>query len=182
MTNIFIIVRTRRGFRKACIRGFVGSVQLSINPSNGRDLDRSSEIAEAFHRDKEGLNNYFKEKEDSIRRDYRQDSNSAAVDGVQASELHSWQVNRDDLLEQLNDQKDDVFDLASVYDSNSDDEGSSVNSNSSNNNNASSPGNRVNETSNVNEAESVSENSSYYPQDSSDVAQTDFSSFEPFED
>ena len=59
MTNIIITVRTRRGFRKACFRGFVSSVPLSVNPSNGRDLDRSSEIADTYHGDKNGLNAYF---------------------------------------------------------------------------------------------------------------------------
>ena len=89
MTNIIITVRTRRGFRKACFRGFVSSVPLSVNPSNGRDLDRSSEIADTYHGDKNGLNAYFTDKEASIRRDYRDDSNSAAAEGVPASELQS---------------------------------------------------------------------------------------------
>ncbi|TKW60353.1 MAG: hypothetical protein DI638_10555 [Gemella sp.] len=89
MTNIFIIVRTRKGFRKACIRGFVRSVPLSVNPENGRDLDRSADIADAYHGDKDALETYFRDKEASIRRDYREDTNSAAIDGVKASELHS---------------------------------------------------------------------------------------------
>lgn len=181
MTNIFIIVRTRKGFRKACIRGFVRSVPLSVNPENGRDLDRSADIADAYHGDKDALETYFRDKKASIRRDYREDTNSAAIDGVKASELHSWQVNRDDLLEQLEEQKDDVFDLASVTYSSSEDEDSSedvansVDENMSSHNNTSSP-------SNLNAVESVSEDSSYHPQDTSDVVQTDYTSFEPFDD
>ena len=148
---------------------------LAVNPNNGTELDRSADIAERFYKDKDGLNNYFTDKESSIRRDYREDSNSAAVEGVPASELHNWQLSRDDLLEQLKDQKDDVFDLASISDGSSDDETASVNNSTSSNINASSPGNGVTESSNVND-------SSNYPQDSSEVVQTDFSSFEPFDD
>jgi len=184
MTNIVIIVRTRKGFRKACIRGYIRSMPLAVNANNGTELDRSADIAETFYKDKDGLNTYFSDKESSIRREYRQDSNSAAVEGVPASELHNWQLSRDDLLEQLKDQKDDVFDLASVSDESSDDESASVNNNNSTSNyiNASSPGSGVTGTSNVNDVEAASNDSSYHPQDSSEVVQTDFSSFEPFDD
>ena len=184
MTNIVIIVRTRKGFRKACIRGYIRSTPLAINANNGTELDRSADIAETFYKDKEGLNTYFTDKECSIRREYRKDSNSAAVEGVPASELHNWQVSRDDLLEQLKEQKDDVFDLASVSDDSSDDETASVNNNNSTSNyiNASSPGSGVTGTSNVNNVESASNGSSHHPQDTSEVVQTDFSSFEPFDD
>lgn len=194
MTNFIIVVRTRRGFRKTCIRGFVRSLPVSVNPENGRDLDRSADIADAYHGDKNALNTYFRDKEASIRRDYREDSNSGAIHGVTASELQSWQENRDDLLEQLEEQKDDVFELASVsYSSSesednsesedlSDNEGNSVDENISSNNNTSSTSNGTTETSNVNAVESVSDNSSYHRQDSSDVVQTDYSSFEPFDD
>jgi hypothetical protein len=89
MTNIVIIVRTKRGFRKACIRGYTRSMPLAVNANNGTELDRSADIAERFYKDKDGLDNYFTDKESSIRRDYREDSNSAAVEGVPASELHN---------------------------------------------------------------------------------------------
>ena len=86
------------------------------------------------------------------------------------------------MLEQLKDQKDDVFDLASVSDESSDDETASVNNSTSNYINASSPGSDVTGTSNVNDVESTSNDSSHQPQDTSEVVQTDFSSFEPFDD
>jgi len=175
-------VRTRKGFRKACIRGYIRSAPLAINVNNGTELDRSADIAETFYKDKDGLNTYFTDKESSIRRQYREDSNSAAIEGVPASELHDWQLSRDDLLEQLKDQKDDVFDLASVSDESSDDETASVNNSTSNYINASSPGSDVTGTSNVNDVESTSNDSSHQPQDTSEVVQTDFSSFEPFDD
>ena len=85
-------------------------------------------------------------------------------------------------------QKDDVFELASVSNSSSDDEytsdneGNNVDDNISSNNNTSSTSNGTTETSNINAVESVSDNSSYHPQDSSDVVQTDYSSWEPFDD
>ena len=88
MTNIVIIVRTRKGFRKACIRGYIRSAPLAINVNNGTELDRSADIAETFYKDKDGFNTYFTDKESSIRRQYREDSNSAAIEGVPASELH----------------------------------------------------------------------------------------------
>ena len=71
--------------------------------------------------------------------------------------------------------------MASVTYSSSEDEDSSedvansVDENMSSHNNTSSP-------SNLNAVESVSEDSSYHPQDTSDVVQTDYTSFEPFDD
>ena len=88
-----------------------------VNSNDGRNIDRSSEIAEKYHGYREVLKTYFRDKEYSIRRYYREDDNSAAAESVTASGLHSWQENRDDLLDQLSEQIDDVFDLASVKDS-----------------------------------------------------------------
>jgi hypothetical protein len=184
MHTITLLVHTKKGWRKAYIRGFSSSASLLADSNDGRTIDRSADIADAYHGDRDGLNTYFREKEASIRRDYREDSNSAAIDGVSARELHSWQENRDDLLEQLNEQREDVFFLASV-DGSSDNEGDSVGGNnnlSSSNSNASSPNNGVTGTSDLNAVDSNSNDSSYHPQDTSDVVQTDFSSFDPFED
>jgi hypothetical protein len=189
MVTIMYFVRTRNGLRKCYITGrdYSKSTPLSVNANNGRDIDRTSEIADAFHGDKDGLNTYFNEKESSIRRDYREDSNSAAIAGVSASELHTWQVNRDDLLEQLNEQRDDVYDLASVTESGSSDEGENSSSSdktnvSAGNDNVSLPNNTTTAASEINAVESNSNNPPYYPQDSSDVVQTDFPSFDPFEE
>lgn len=180
-----LFVRTSRGLRKVYIRGYSRSVPLSVNANDGRNIDRSADIAEAYHGDKYGLNHYFKDKESSIRRDYREDSNLAAAQGVPASELNSWLKNRDDMLDQLNEQKDDVFDLASLPESSSDNDGESVSDNnklSPSDNNASTSNNGVTGTSDINAAESNSNDSSHHAQDSSDVVQTDFSSFDPFEE
>lgn len=185
MYTVAILVRYKKGWRKAYLRGFSSSISLLVDSNNGRDIDRSAYIADAYHGDRDGLNSYFRDKESSIRRDYREDSNSAAMDGVPASELQSWQDNRDDLLEQLNDQKDDVFDLASVTDGSSDNDGDSISGNnnaSSSNNSAPSPNNGVTDTSDLNAVEPNSSESSYHPQDSSDVEQTDFPSWEPFDE
>jgi hypothetical protein len=87
---IILIVKTRKGhFRKIALRGISTSPSLSINSGNGRDLDRTSDIADALHGDRAAIANYFSDKENSIRQDYRIDSNSGAVAGVSAHELHS---------------------------------------------------------------------------------------------
>jgi len=193
MKHITIIVRYKKGVRKVCIRVFSSHAPQFVNANDGRNIDRTADIATEFHKDKEGLNTYFNNKEESIRRDYREDSNSGAVDGVQASELHTWQENRDNLLDDLREQRDDVFDLASVTDSDSESGSESVsesgsesvsgNNNISPNDSNASESSHINTgTSNVNTMESNSNNSSYFPQDSSEVKQTDYSSFEPFED
>ena len=160
---------------------------LLVNPNDGRNIDRSADIADAYHGDKDGLNTYFATKESSIRSAYREDTNSAAADGVPASELREWQEHRDDLLGQLSDQRDDVFDLASVTDSNTDHDSDSDSVSDNNNlspsdSNASSPNNNATGASNLNPVASNSNNSAYFAQDSSEVVQTDFSSFDPFED
>ena len=185
MINITILIRTRKGFRKVYLRGFSTKGVLQVNADNGRNIDRSSDIANKYRGDKDGLDTYFKDKESSVQRDYIQDYESGTADGVSASELESWKDNRDDMLDQLDQQKDDVYDLASIgvsdsdgdsnsdSDSNSDNSGDNINSNNNNS---------VNGTSGGNPVESNSNDSSYHAQDSSDVVQTDFPSFDPFEE
>ena len=131
------------------------------------------------------LKTYFRDKEYSIRRDYREDDNSAAAESVTASGLHSWQENRDDLLDQLSEQIDDVFDLASVTDSSSDYNSDSASENnyvSPSDNNAQSPNNDVTGTSNINTVESNNNENPYHPQNTSDVVQTDYTSFDHLEE
>ena len=60
-----------------------------VNSNDGRNIDRSSQIAEKYHGYREVLKTYFRDKESSIRPDYREDANSAAVEGVPTSGLHS---------------------------------------------------------------------------------------------
>lgn len=199
-------VRTRKGLRKVTIRFYSRSAPLLVNPNDGRNLDRTADIAEAYRGDRDGEEAYFREKEASIRRDYREDSNSAAAEGESASELHGWQQDRDDLIDQLNEQRDDVFDLgladsSSDSDGDIDSDGDSISGNnnllpsnnngdsvsgntnlSPSNNNASSPNNDVTGALDPNTVGSNSNNTSYHAQDSSDVVQTDFSSFDPFEE
>ena len=187
MVKFTLIVRTNKGLRKVYIRTYSRSTPLLVNPNDGRNIDRSADIADAYHGDKDGLNTYFTTKESSIRSAYREDTNSAAADGVPASELREWLQDRDDLLDQLRDQRDDVFDLASVVDSDSDHDSDSDSVSDNNNpspsaNNASSPNNNAAGAANLNPVESNSNHSAYHAQDSSEVVQTDFSSFDPFED
>lgn len=69
------------------------------------------------------------------------------------------------MLDQLNEQKDDVFDLASLPESSSDNDGESVSDNnklSPSDNNASTSNNGVTGTSDINAAESNSNDSSHH--------------------
>jgi len=169
MFKLAIIIRRRGVYRKVYLRGFTTGGQNNnqdqevslVDANNGRNIDRTQDIANEFRGDRAGLETYFRDKESSIERDFLQDSESGVADGVSENELQGWKDNRDDMLEQLQDQKDDVFDLASISDD------------GQNSANGASDGNSV--ASNTN-------GSSYHAQDSSDVVQTDFPSFDPFEE
>ncbi len=120
------------------------------------------------------LKTYFRDKEYSIRRYYREDDNSAAAESVTASGLHSWQENRDDLLDQLSEQIDDVFDLASVTDSicDYDNDGDSDNNTLwPSDNNAQSPDNGLTGSSDLNVVEYNYNETYYHTQNTSDVVQ-----------
>ena len=82
----------------------------NVNPNDGRELDRTQAIANKYFEDKTGLGQYFSDKERAIYDAYREDSNSAAISGVQASELNDWLDQRDSLLEELKGQINDVND------------------------------------------------------------------------
>ena len=124
----FIAPQGRKVLRRSPLvlkREFSRSISVKIEPNNPLELDNSQEIADTFHKNEAGLNNYFETKRNAILDSYREDSNSAAASGIEASELQEWMQRRDELLEQLDDQVDTVFDLASVYgDSSSSDSGS----------------------------------------------------------
>jgi hypothetical protein len=87
MTKFTIIIGTRRGYRKVSLRGFSSYKALQVNADDGRNIDRSSDIADEFRGDRTGLDTYFRDKESSIQRDFVEDSESGAADGVSASEL-----------------------------------------------------------------------------------------------
>jgi hypothetical protein len=89
MMQFTIIIGTRRGYRKVFIRGFSSSMALQVNANDGRNIDRSSDIANEFRGDRTGLDTYFRDKEESIKRDFIQDSETGAADGVSANELES---------------------------------------------------------------------------------------------
>ena len=89
MTKITIIIGTRKGYRKVILRGFSSNKALQVNADDGRNIDRSSDIADEFRGDKTGLNTYFRDKEESIKRDFIQDCETGAADGVSANELES---------------------------------------------------------------------------------------------
>jgi hypothetical protein len=87
--TICYFVRTTKGLRKVYFRGFSSQAALRVDANDGRNIDRSSDIADEFRGDKHGLENYFRDKESSIQRDYTQDVESGAADGVSDSELES---------------------------------------------------------------------------------------------
>ena len=182
MFKLAIIIRRRGVYRKVYLRGFTTGGQNNnqdqevslVDANNGRNIDRTQDIAKEFRGDRDGLERYFRDKESSIERDFVQDSESGAADGVSESELQSWKDNRDDMLEQLQEQRDDVFDLASISDS-----GDNINDN---NNTSTNVNNSDNGRSDGSSVAPNSNDSSYHVQDSSDVVQTDFPSFDPFEE
>jgi len=142
----------------------------AVDSSNGRSLDNSQEVANAYHNDRAGLEEYSDKKRESIIADHRTDSITGAADGVPASELASWMEERDRLLEEFDWQLEDIKDLADIpLGSESPDATSQIPSEE-----AEAPSQNTSE-----EAEAPSQNTSF-PQDSSDVQQTDFNSFEPF--
>lgn len=52
MIRITLFIRTKRGFRKVCIRGYSRSMPLLVDAKDGRNIDRSADIANAFNDDK----------------------------------------------------------------------------------------------------------------------------------
>jgi len=86
-----------------------------FDPSNGRRLDRSQEVADRFQGDRVGLNNYFMEKEDSITSALEADmvaSRGTEFDTAQ----HSQELVRiaHSLLTELEGSKDTIRDLANI--------------------------------------------------------------------
>lgn len=120
------------------------------------------------------LKTYFRDKESSICRDYREDVNSAYAEGVPTSGLRSWQDKRDDLLDKLSEQRYDVFDLASVIDSSCDYDSDGVSGNNilwPSDKNPQSPDNGFTGTSDLNAVESNCNETYYHTQDTSYVVQ-----------
>jgi hypothetical protein len=112
----------------SCVKQFSSTAKfLAANPNDGDKEDTTEEILDycrdnnitARNADRE----YFTPKETSIREAYRQDSNSAAIDGGDAtsSELDAWMSARNRILDELARCRDDVMDL--LPDDPSDDEG-----------------------------------------------------------
>lgn len=88
--------------------------------TDGLHLDVTRSIAREFKSGK-AIDEYFHDKESSIRNTYREDSNTAAAEGASASELSSWMEARDELLAALKAQREDVYALTD-YDSGGDTE------------------------------------------------------------
>ena len=161
------------------VKGFSTSATMSVNSNDGRNIDRTMDIAEKYRGDQEGLGRYLEDKAASILRDTEVDYRAAAAGGADEGQLQSITARGADLEDQLEMQVDDVYDLAEVYvgregDSTGDGGGPSQGGNISSNQNAPAPG--------ASGSESNGHTEAYFPQDSSNVEQTDFSSFEPFDE
>jgi len=141
-----------------------------VDPQDGSDVDATKDIVK-YCKSANEVENYFTTKENSIRSSYRSDSNSAAADGVSASELSDWQEYRDYLLHSLLSQKNHVYDLGDY----SDEENSTTSNNEENVSN-----NTPENANNSNREENNSSNS--FPQDSSDVTQTEFDPSDHYDD
>jgi len=70
MINLTILIGTRKGFRKVSLRGFSSQKALQVNANDGRNIDRSADIADEFRGDRAGLDTYFRDKEYIICSDY----------------------------------------------------------------------------------------------------------------
>lgn len=156
------------------------SISSAINSNDGYELDNTQEVVDS-HSTSEDLQKYFDDKREAIRSSFNSDSNSAAASGTSASELSDWLDRKNELLELLENQKDDAFDLAS-YVSSSDgssdegsdggsDEASDVGSNEA-------PEEASNEASNGDS----SEQSQSFPQNSEEITQTEFDSSDYYDD
>lgn len=96
------------------IRSFSTSGFNLVNSLDGSKLDNTQEIADKFNNDREGIENYFREKDASIKAKYAEDVVSALDEDVPQEELAQWSKDHLDLLKQLSAQEDDAKDLADI--------------------------------------------------------------------
>jgi len=123
-------------------RGFASSSVLNspiINPQDGYNLDNTQAIADEFMGNKEGAHHYFKEKAESIRSAAERDLETAYADGIPQEETDGWKERVRTLAEDLENQVEDVLDLAGILDTptSSDDEESGDESSEDESNNTS---------------------------------------------
>ncbi len=133
-----------------------------FDPSNGYQLDRHEEVARNFHGDREGLNNYFEEKESSIRSALESDMQGAIGTEFDTPQHQAQMISEaHSLLAQLEQSKDTIRDLADIplSESGSDNSHNAPYDTSDNSHNA---------------PHNTSDNPHNFPQDSSDVERTDF--------
>lgn len=86
-----------------------------FDPSNGHEVDNSQEVARNFYGDREGLNNYFEEKETSIRSAL--ESDMQATRGTEFDNpqyINQLVSDNHTLLAELERSKDTIRDLADI--------------------------------------------------------------------
>lgn len=186
------------GYSICKTRVFSTSVILRADSSNGSELDNNDSIIGEHGSSSTDFEKYFGEKAQAIGSAYRVDSNSAAISGVSASELENWLQEKNKMLAELNEQREDLYDLHDHLDPNlnpsivpADITGAANtnpapagNTNSSAQPAVAAPNNPVtsdNGTS-TNNVTSSSNTTSGFTQDSSDVVDENPSSWEPFDD
>lgn len=118
-------------------RKFSSTRKLWVNQNDGTKLDKTSQIVDHCHGDREQIDAYFEAKENAIRESLERDVESARLSNVDEVEVQEWINDMHNLLAELEDQKDDVLDLSDISAEESDLEGDDNNDNSNGNNNAS---------------------------------------------
>jgi len=143
--------------------------ESKVDPLNGTQLDRTRDVS-LYCKTQAQAQEYFHTKEESIKSSHRQDSNTAAADGVPASELSGWLERKESLLLELAGQKSDVYDDNDF----SDDNDSRKGGGNGGTGGASDGGDDG--------ASEGDDGSSDFPQDSSDIVPTDFDSSDYYDD
>ncbi len=81
------------------------------DPQNSLDVDSNADIMSKFGGNRKDFDKYFEDKLRAINEAYRQESNSAAITGISAKELDGWLQVKNDLVDNVNRQKNDLLDL-----------------------------------------------------------------------
>ena len=95
------------------IRNISASKKLAtVDPYDGSELDDDKEIRDYCENDRSNHRRYFERKEGAISNSYQSDLASAVwTNQVQANDIAEWKQGRDDMLEELMDQKSELEEL-----------------------------------------------------------------------
>lgn len=144
--------------------------------------DSAAALAKDFKDNPEELKNHFEEKEHSI--NSLEDSEvTGELEDISSQELDSWKSQRLELLEHNNDIREATYDrIESGYVSDSSFESESQSESDTQSDQHNSSNSLGSEVQGSEVQGSEGQESAYFPQDSTDVVQTDYSSFDPFDE